>query len=226
MRLLEGEQITALVLSGPATRESLGLVGEDPASAIDVLVSPDQLGRARAALSAQGYARRLGVHAERWSRPDDEDLDLRWTLPRVGVSPSRAFDELMAHHDWLRCASGVVPAPNAAGRLLYLALGATVDGSGRAQDDLRRALRRATPDDWAAAQGLARRLRCRQAVSWALRSVGRDDLAVAFGPAPETLAAAGGASGWALAPLTSLRRLVGRLRRVVGRGAAKHRRAR
>ncbi len=169
-----------LVLKGPATRAAMGSP-DRPSSDIDLLVAPDEYAAAQRWLKAAGYACRKGVHADTWTAPGRTDIDLHWTLPRLAVGPKRAWAAIQRHRESIPCSSGSVDVLDAGGRLVHLALHATMDDTGRPQDDLVTAAARLSEPEWSQAVGLAHDWGISASVAWALTSVGRPADAARFG---------------------------------------------
>jgi hypothetical protein len=179
-----------IVLKGPATRAALGEASERTSSDVDLLVGPAEFNAAERLLRSVGYRRVKGVHADTWWAPGQPDVDLHWTIPRVGVDARRVWEVLDSCRVPLLVGDGQggpgaqggrieVLAPGA--RLVHLAIHATLDATGRPQDDLRGAAARLTPADWEAAATVARDLNVAESVAWALASVGLDADAARFG---------------------------------------------
>ncbi len=170
-----------IVLKGPATRAALG-VTDRPSADIDLLIGPAQHGAAESFLRGRGYSRTKGVHADTWTAPGQTDIDLHWTLPRLGVGPDVAWQVLDAHRAALACAGGAVDVLDPGAVLVHLAIHATMDATGRPQDDLRTAAERLDERDWQVAVRVAAGLGVSPSTAWALESVGLTEHAHRFGP--------------------------------------------
>lgn len=131
---------------------------------VDVIVRPSHLGRFEAALAHAGWDRRSDLesgsvfqHAANWYHPSwgYVDVHAHWPGPRVG--PEQVYAEFAAGDHVQEIAHVACRVPNRAAQILILVLhaGRTPGRSG----DVATAWHAVTPDDRAAVQEMAGRLR-------------------------------------------------------------------
>lgn len=164
-----------ILLKGPALAEWLYAPGElRPYGDVDLIVDPARRAAADAVLEAAGFvATREERHATSWRRGIDA-IDLHHTLWGAFARPSRVWSELAAIVVPIVVAGAELRALDVHGRALVAALHYRHHRSdgldlGKPGEDLSRALARAGPDAWRAADALARRCEAELAFAVALR---------------------------------------------------------
>lgn len=164
--LLEERGIRAILLKGPTFARWLY---DDPNERrytdADLLVSPDDLDSARAALAERGFtapfkgAGHERIHyAEPWIRSEDgAEIDLHHRLPGMADSPT-AWRVLSARTETTTLRGHRVAMLDEPARALHVALHAAQHGTGRTPSlrDLEQALARLGDETWRAAAELAR----------------------------------------------------------------------
>lgn len=180
VRAMQAGGIRPIVLKGASTRALLAQANRVSGD-IDLLVAPHDRRAAQRVLRSLGYRRTLGVHADNWTSPDGAPVDLHRTLPRVGVSPARAWDVLQPHRYVLDLPDGAVDILDRAAHLVTLGIHATYDGTPRSLADLRRGMELADEDCRAAALDVSEQLEVRSAMAWALGQADVGPAAAAFG---------------------------------------------
>lgn len=179
---LEEVGVDLLLLKGPALARLLYHPGEHRGYYdVDVLLAPDNLQRARDALSALGYENRsepLGVdnfhgavHGETWMRPRDAAVDLHWSLAGCTVPPHAVWATLYGSRTTIELKGRAAWVPGRDALALHVALHAADHGPGalKALGDLARALDRWPQEDWRAAVDLAEALGATTAFAAGLR---------------------------------------------------------
>jgi hypothetical protein len=171
----DASAIHCFVLKGPALVQFL--YGPDERrgySDVDLLISPDDLPRAREALAAHGCtggSEGTGIddvagiiHSEVWARWDEKGhpvaIDLHWRLAGCDASPAVAWEALEAHRTWIELAGRRIPVLDRVGLALHLATHAAQHGPHALKSvaDLERGVERWSLDVWQSAAHLARKV--------------------------------------------------------------------
>ena len=173
----------ALLLKGPVLARRLYRADEQRSYLdIDILVDPDALEPARAALVRLGYNKDrvdtagidnfLGiVHAETWASRTGCCIDLHWQLPGCRCAPRDAWRLLYGGRGTLEIADGLAPVLGPDALALHVATHAAQGGLDdvKAIGDLARAVERWPPERWRAAASLAQALDATAAFAAGLR---------------------------------------------------------
>lgn len=163
--LLAGEGIPSILLKGPSFARWLYPDPRDRSyTDTDLLISPDDLGKARDVLERHGFtapfkgaAHELIHYAEPWIRSDDAaEIDLHHRLPGIEDSAT-AWRVLSARTETMSLRGHEVTILDAPARALHVALHAAQHGSSRTPSvlDLERALAVLDDDTWQEAVALA-----------------------------------------------------------------------
>ena len=158
--LLRGPALAALLYDAPAHR---------PYADVDLLVEPDRLPEAEAALEALGltesaleaaFPEGRPQHAHTWHTRLGGMVDLHRALLGIGAPAPTAWHLLSRDSERITVQTVEAEIPSVAARALIVALHAAhhVDDSGTALNDLERALARLAPAAWLEAAALAREL--------------------------------------------------------------------
>jgi hypothetical protein len=163
--------IRSILLKGPALARWLYDNGSRREYVdADLLVSPQEFGRAEQVLARLGFAeveedmelpKRGLVHAQAWERhPDLPPIDLHRTPFGVGVAPEEAWRALSGITETMAVAGTPVEVLSSPGRALVVALHAAQHRTEFAQpiEDLARAIERLPLEIWSEAAELAARL--------------------------------------------------------------------
>jgi Uncharacterised nucleotidyltransferase len=160
--------IRSILLKGAVLSDWLYGERDRRYSDADLLVADADFGRATKALARLGFELVPGqlpptgepVHAEPWLRADGASVDLHRTLFGLSVSPARAWAELSPLTAPLRIGPATLEQPTVPVRALVVGLHAAQHGARASKplEDLRRALQRASFEDWREAAELAERL--------------------------------------------------------------------
>ncbi|HYO61015.1 MAG TPA: nucleotidyltransferase family protein [Actinomycetota bacterium] len=164
--LLADEGIPSILLKGPSFARWLYSDPRDrPYADTDLLISPDDLGKARDVLARHGFtapfkgaAHELIHYAEPWLRSSDgAEIDLHHRLPGIADSET-AWRVLSSRTEPMSLRGHQVTILDAPARALHVTLHAAQHGSGRAPSvrDLERALEVLDDATWADAAALAR----------------------------------------------------------------------
>lgn len=164
-------EIDFLVIKGPVIADWLyDDRSERPYGDVDLLVSPAEFEAAEATLADLGYeytgARRATFeqlwHEHEWRRGGSTPalFDLHRALHLIPAPPPDAWALLRADASRMTIAGESVEIPCPAAHLVIIALHAAQHGAKvpKPLEDLRRAIERATAEDWEAAGSLAARL--------------------------------------------------------------------
>ncbi len=162
------DDIPAILLKGPAIATWLyDHPWERLYNDVDLLVAPENHGRAESALRRLGYAaawppKRESVHhASTWTRGGDRPaaVDLHWRVP-LARNGAASWSVLSPETEALSIGPVTVQTLSPAARAMWTVVHAVQHGvgSGKAMRDLERALERANADTWDHAAELARRL--------------------------------------------------------------------
>jgi putative nucleotidyltransferase-like protein len=167
---LEARSIPSILLKGPSIDRLLyGDAGQRFYQDSDLLLAPDRIDAARAALRGLGFSAYIPPygeaeeleHAEAWMRGEAEVLvDLHWTLPGVGATPQEVWDLLVGSTETVAVAGTEVTVLRAEGIAFHVALHAAHHGvaSPPSLRDLAAALDTLDSRTWRAASALAARL--------------------------------------------------------------------
>jgi hypothetical protein len=171
LRAFQDADCRSILLKGPALGQELY---EDGSPRhywdTDLLVAPEDLGRAGAALRALGFELALdhgdhpGIaepHAQEWSRGAAfRSVDLHWCVPGIEAPDRVAWEVLAERTKPIVVAGAVGETLEREGLALLVALHAAHHGTTRSKPltDLERALERFGADTWAEARALAGRL--------------------------------------------------------------------
>jgi hypothetical protein len=150
---------------------------------VDLLVAPDDLNRAGAALASLGFE--IGLdhvehpgatepHAQEWGRPGGPRVvDLHWRIPGIEAPPQHAWEILSALAEPMPIGGEPAESLRAEGIALVAALHAAYHGRTHAKPvrDIERALEAIDGDAWTAAGELAVELGATQAFAAGLRLV-------------------------------------------------------
>jgi Uncharacterised nucleotidyltransferase len=158
--LLRGPALAALLYDAPAQR---------PYVDVDLLVEPERLAAAEAALERHGltespleaaFPEGRPQHAHTWRTSSGQVVDLHRTLIGIGAPPDTAWRLLSRESETMVLQGVDTEIPSVATRAVIVALHAAhhVDDAGQALSDLERALTRLAPAAWFEAAGLAREL--------------------------------------------------------------------
>lgn len=164
--LLADAGIASIVLKGPTFARWLYDDPRDrPYTDTDLLISPDDLERAREVLAGEGFTapfsgggHELIHYAEPWiRRSDGAEIDLHHRLPGIADSHT-AWDLLSRRTETTTLRGHEVTMLDEAARTLHVVLHAAQHGTGRTPSlrDLERALERLVEEPWRAAANLAR----------------------------------------------------------------------
>ena len=182
LRAFRAAGCRAILLKGLAFRRHLYADGSLRGYGdVDLLVAPDDLARAGAALASLGFE--LGLdhvehpgmaepHAHEWRRPGGPRvIDLHWRIPGVDAPPDDAWRILSEHAEPIQVGAEVVESLRAEGIALVAVLHAAFHGRahGRSLRDLERALEVLDRDTWTEAAQLATRLNAAEAFAAGLR---------------------------------------------------------
>jgi hypothetical protein len=143
----------------------------------DLVVSPANWDRAVAQLEAMGFHDflrelehpRMASEAGTGFLRGTDSIDLHSTLPGLRADPLDVWQELSATAESMAVGGRTVRVPNRAGVLMHIALHAVHHVEGKPIEDLARAVRVASDDDWRAAASLAARLGGLEAFASGLR---------------------------------------------------------
>lgn len=160
--------IRAILLKGPAI--ALWLYDqpwERVYNDIDLLVAPEDHGRAGAVLDGLGYRatwareRVKPHHASTWTRRGGRpaEVDLHWQVP-LAHNGSASWSVLSTETETMSIGTSTVEALSPAARALWTVVHAVQHGagSGKAMSDLKRVLDRVDAETWSHAAELSRRL--------------------------------------------------------------------
>jgi hypothetical protein len=158
--LLRGPALAAVLYDDPAQRPYLDA---------DLLVEPERLSEAEAALAGAGFDESpleaafpegRPQHAHTWRTASGGVVDVHRTLIGVAAPPSTAWRVLSAEVETMSVQGVRVDVPSLSARGLIVALHAAhhVDTAGQALDDLERAVSRLEHTRWLEAAELARKL--------------------------------------------------------------------
>lgn len=184
---LRSTDVRSVLLKGPALAAWLYDDGSVRHYAdCDLLVAPDQVGAAEAALRRLEFhelpleaAPGLGLpHARHWLRHSDgAKVDLHRTVAGVEAAPAKAWTVLAARTVPMAVARARVAALDIPARALVVALHAAQHGTVQLKplEDLRRALERAPIEVWRQAATIADELDARPAFARGLRLDPRGD---------------------------------------------------
>jgi hypothetical protein len=163
---LEDAGVDSILLKGPSVA---GWLYDDPAERpyvdSDLLVDPTKLATAAATLERHGFHRGFGplphpgmraAPSYPWHRGESA-VDLHETLPGSTADRRVVWAVLSAGREWQTVGGRAVPVLSRPARLAHLALHASHHGPRveRPIADLRRALERASPEEWHAATKVA-----------------------------------------------------------------------
>jgi Uncharacterised nucleotidyltransferase len=182
------EIVRCLVLKGPALAQLLYTRDEHRTySDVDLLISPEDLPRAREALvelGCTGGGEKSGIddvagilHSELWvlwtegGRP--VPVDLHWRLAGCEAPPADAWRELRARRTWIELAGRRVPVLDHVGLALHLATHAAQHGplALKTIGDLERGIERWSLEVWRSAARLAREVQGTPAFAAGLRLI-------------------------------------------------------
>jgi hypothetical protein len=159
--------IRSILLKGPAVASWLyDQPWERGYSDVDLLVAPEDHGRAEEVLEALGYhvwtvERESLHHASTWTRSGIRaaEVDLHWRVP-LAPDGSASWSVLSTETEPLSIGSTTVELLSPAARAMWIALHAVQHGVGSAKPmrDLERALERVDAETWTRAAELSRRL--------------------------------------------------------------------
>ena len=143
----------------------------------DLVVSPANWDRAVARLEAMGFHDflrdlehpRMASEAGTGFLRGTDSIDLHSTLPGLRADPVDVWQELSATAESMPVGGRMVRVPNRAGVLMHIALHAVHHVEGKPIEDLARAVRIASDDEWRAAAALAARLGGLEAFASGLR---------------------------------------------------------
>jgi hypothetical protein len=162
--------VPCLLLRGPALASVLY---DDPAQRpyldVDLLVEPDRLSEAEAALTGSGFDESAleaafpegrPQHAHTWRSAFGGVVDVHRTLIGVAAAPPTVWRVLNADVGTISVEGVRIDVPSLSARALIVALHAAhhVDTSGQVLDDLERAVSRLGLTTWVEAADLARKL--------------------------------------------------------------------
>ena len=158
--LLRGPALAAVLYDDPAQRPYLDA---------DLLVEPERLSKAEAALAGSGFDESpleaafpegRPQHAHTWRSASGGVVDVHRTLIGVAAPPSTVWRVLSAEVETMCVGGNRIDVPSLSARALIVALHAAhhVDTSGQALDDLQRAIGRLGHTTWLEAAALARTL--------------------------------------------------------------------
>jgi Uncharacterised nucleotidyltransferase len=158
--LLRGPALAALLYDAPAQR---------PYVDVDLLVEPERLADAEAALARLGltespleaaFPEGRPQHAHTWRTQSGGMVDLHQTLIGIGAPPDTVWPVLSRDSETIELQGVTTEIPSVATRAVIVALHAAhhVDDSGHALNDLEHALARLAPAAWLEAALLAREL--------------------------------------------------------------------
>jgi hypothetical protein len=193
---LQVEGVRPVVLKGLAFEQTLYPEGgRRPATDLDLMVSPDDRGKAGRVLRGLAYKPRFlpeddaigrAVHAETWRREADSTwLDLHLTLPEAACSPEVSWDALRGHLVPFELHSIPTLTLDRSATALLAALHAAHHGSfagPTTEEDLRRAVALFEPSEWEVAAALAAKLGAVEAFAQGLATIEQGKaLAARFG---------------------------------------------
>ena len=160
--------VRVLLLKGPVLEAWLYPDGRRSYGDIDLIVSPDNFGRAEVALAELGFGRclagaraaELNPHERSWRRGANVVVDLHRSLPGVTAPPEAVWSLFREHATSLVVAGVDVEIPDTATNAFHVALHACQHGRKAAKplEDLRRALARGDEQVWREAADIARKL--------------------------------------------------------------------
>jgi hypothetical protein len=176
---LREEGIRSIVLKGPSIHRLLYRDGAPrPYCDSDVLVAPDHLGAAGAALRTLGFERVTKgeaphwAHEQRWARRrDGTRLELHWTVVGVEAEPAELWRTFTASTETVVVGGTEIEVLDPAAIAFQVALHAAQHGPARSQSisDLERALDQLGEPTWRAAAALADALQATETFAAGLR---------------------------------------------------------
>ena len=165
------EGVDGLLMKGGALAQLLyDVPGQRRYNDLDLLVAPDDLPGARAALVQLGYKNASAlvavddiggvIHGETWLAAGERypiAVDLHWRLAGADADPQRVWEALKARSTTIELARTQVPTLDRAGSAMHLATHAAQHGQGYVKGcrELVRALDRWPLEVWRDAAGLA-----------------------------------------------------------------------
>jgi Uncharacterised nucleotidyltransferase len=165
---LQERGVRVLLLKGPVLEAWLYPDGRRSYGDIDLIVSPDNFGRAEVALADFGFgmclagarAAELNPHERSWRRGANVVVDLHRTLPVVTALPEAVWSLLRERATSLVIAGTDVDIPDTATNAFHVALHASQHGRKVAKplEDLRRALACSDEHVWREAADIAGKL--------------------------------------------------------------------
>jgi hypothetical protein len=181
LRALADAGCRSILLKGATLEDDLYRDGSPREySDTDLLVAPNDLGRAGELLSTLDFELRLDhrdhptitePHAQEWLRPrDGQVVDLHWRVPGVELEPARAWPVLADRAEPIVLAGATGERLDRVATALLVALHVAHHGSHhRPLRDLERALVRFTAETWREAARLAAELHAGEALVAGLR---------------------------------------------------------
>lgn len=165
---LQERGVGVLLLKGPVFEAWLYPDGGRSRGDIDLIVSPDNFGRAEAALADLGFGRclpgaraaELDPHERSWRRGAYPIVDLHRALPGVTAPPEAVWSLLRERATSLAIAGTDVDIPDTATNAFHVALHASQHGRNVAKplEDLQRALACSDEQVWRDAADIAEKL--------------------------------------------------------------------
>lgn len=175
--LLRRAGVPCLHIKGPSVVQWLYAEGERPWGDVDVMVPPERLDDALAALLDSGFSERhpgvtaanSGDHAVTLAQPAGPggplfEVDVHHRFEGIEADPGLAFAELWRRREPARLGHVEVWLPDLATRALLVCLNTARNPVPQAREDLRRLCAAGRADDWAALVDLAARVEARAAL--------------------------------------------------------------